>query len=264
MHVKPSQNHTSYSCNFPSPSLSLRPASATPPSSPIFFITFLISYPPASVTVIQIPIVIYVDINGDPSVSSRLSRPTPKGRLTLPSRYYALLNQSCHCYCCLRAPPHRRLSPAAPRLRSFHGCQTNPGVQGVKSVRRRWISMNFINKTTSARNGPTKRGVTARSRSYSVRGGRAWKIRTPATKGSIVFRFSKAGRAEGIPCYLSPWRVERGFVSRLQECIVDAPRIRSVDSSLVARGQTETARTRRPDVSAIVRSLPVKGNIVFR
>jgi len=36
------------------------------PELPIFFITFLISYPPASVTVIQIPIVIYVDINGNP------------------------------------------------------------------------------------------------------------------------------------------------------------------------------------------------------
>ena len=76
--------------------------SATPVSgSAIFFITFLISYPPASVTVIQIPIVIYVDINGNPSVSWR----PPPSLLRSPSssRYYALLNQSCHCYCCLLA-----------------------------------------------------------------------------------------------------------------------------------------------------------------
>lgn len=47
------------------------------PELPIFFITFLISYPPASVTVIQIPIVIYVDINGNPQGCPVVTRSHP-------------------------------------------------------------------------------------------------------------------------------------------------------------------------------------------
>lgn len=62
----------------PSQPLPCRPS----PSLPIFFITFLISYPPASVTVIQIPIVIYVDINGNPRgcPARRALAPLPPSR----------------------------------------------------------------------------------------------------------------------------------------------------------------------------------------
>lgn len=71
--------------------ISLSPSHATPQrrfaasrqpllALPIFFITFLISYPPASVTVIQIPIVIYVDINGNPPGLSRLAARSPPSR----------------------------------------------------------------------------------------------------------------------------------------------------------------------------------------
>ena len=120
-----------------SSSLSHPPTRNRPPPPPvsgsaIFFITFLISYPPASVTVIQIPIVIYVDINGNPSVSWRpppsLLRFPPsasKGRppLTLLVQILCFIESELS----LLLLPSRRSPLSRSFLRlvcSFHGCQT--------------------------------------------------------------------------------------------------------------------------------------------
>lgn len=92
---------------------------ASCPTNFLYYIPYFLSTS-LCVTVIQIPIVIYVDINGNPrgcpvaarSLARSLTRPRPGGERTLQrrphppssgSRYYALLNQSCHCYCWLRA-----------------------------------------------------------------------------------------------------------------------------------------------------------------
>lgn len=95
-----------------------RPSLArNPQDRPFSLLHSLFPIHQAFVTVIQIPIVIYVDINGNPS-SCRCSsalvlllHPSPPSKGHPPrshppsssSRHYALLNQSCHRYCCLLA-----------------------------------------------------------------------------------------------------------------------------------------------------------------
>jgi len=112
------------------------------PSLPIFFITFLISYPPASVTVIQIPIVIYVDINGNPrGCVPSLRSLTPPSRWLKDAATSHVSRSWVQILCFIESELSllllalRCLSPSVPPLRPvpyiahslprpFHGCQS--------------------------------------------------------------------------------------------------------------------------------------------
>lgn len=167
-------------CLFVGEKISLPPSPSHLPFSlflpfPLSFATNFLYYIPyflstrASVTVIQIPIVIYVDINGNPRGCPVASHPAsrrlkdavtshaPRPRVQI---LCFIESESCHCYCWLRAAspfPHAPFSLTAGSLRpaslypAFHGCQpwVREGETSHRRRRARRVPMNFINKTTS-------------------------------------------------------------------------------------------------------------------
>lgn len=129
--------------------------------------------------------------------------------------------------------PSRRspLSRSLLRLvRSFHGCQTRLSLSLSLSVsislRVVWnqpgVSMNFINKTTSA-SGADKATTDRRYACISVWSRRAWKIctapnplRGKEARPAVGSRFSKAGQARRHRATYRP-RGRTTFVPRFQE-----------------------------------------------
>ena len=144
------------------------------------------------------------------------------------SRYYALLNQSCHCYCCLLAalPCPARFFDSFVRFMAARPDSLSLSLSLSISLRVVWnqpgASMNFINKTTSA-NAADKATTDRRYACISVWSRRAWKIctapnplRGKEARPAVGSRFSKAGQARRHRATYRP-RGWTTFVPRFQE-----------------------------------------------
>lgn len=160
----------------------------TLPELPIFFITFLISYPPASVTVIQIPIVIYVDINGNPRGCPVVARSPPSRRRTGRCNVlhfsvlgpdimlYWIRERSCHCYCWLRGvalsallPPTGRSHPSFSHASQLLTQRVGGGETGY-CARSRFLWILLIKQHwRDAWRAPTKRKTDRPARATLTR-----------------------------------------------------------------------------------------------